>query len=217
MPPLEHQFGSTQFQTSISGLLKFEVKSWLGRILFKPRAPVEKYIHIGAGETVLPNFENLDFYRFRPEATSKHRVGHDLRYPLPYPDQTFSGAYSEHTLEHLYPGQAVALLKEVCRVLKPGAVFRCTVPDLKKYVDFYVGKEVDAEFRKFSSGCEAIWSLTQNWVHLSVWDASMLSQKMIEAGFKTAAEKKFREGENPDLLMDTEARRWETLYVEAVR
>ena len=108
-------------------------------------------------------------------------------------------------------------MSEIHRVLAPGAIFRCAVPDLEKYVDFYMGREVDKEFRKFRSGCEAIWSLTQNWGHLSVWDFEMLEEKLLAAGFSNVEKRAYRSGSNPDLLVDLEARKWETLYLEATK
>lgn len=209
-----HQFGSAAFQASPKGLLLFELRSWIGRTFTKAPPAKSPYLHIGSGANVRPGFENLDVHFFRG---AHGVVGHDLRYPLPYPDETFNGAYSEHALEHLYPNQAIGLLREIRRVLRPGAVFRCGVPDLEKYINFYLGNPVDPEFAKFRSGCEAIWSLTQNWGHLSVWDAAMLTSTLREVGFAEAHQTSYREGKNSELLLDQPARRWETLYVEAVR
>jgi SAM-dependent methyltransferase len=209
-----HAFGSTTFQPSMKGQLLFEFRSWLGRTFTRARAPRAAYLNLGSGINVREGYENLDLYFFRG---ARNVVGHDFRHPLPYGDQMFQGAYSEHMLEHLYPDQAKRLLAEIARVLRPGAVFRCGVPDLEKYIRFYTGDAVDPEFAKFRSGCEAIWSLTQNWGHLSVWDAPMLIANLLEAGFSDARQTQFREGRNPDLLIDQEGRRWETLYVEAVR
>jgi SAM-dependent methyltransferase len=217
MTLLTHQFGSTAFQTSAKGMLVFEVRSWFGRKFTRVRPPSNPYLQIGSGENVKVGFENLDFYPCGIKRGSPPVVGHDLRYPLPYADKSFAGAYSEHCLEHLLPNDAIRLLGDVCRVLKPGAVFRCAVPDLEKYVNFYAGKKVDAEFSKFSSGCEAIWSLTQNWGHRSVWDSAMLVAILRDAGFAEVTQVGFREGRNPDLLFDREDRRWESVYVEAVR
>jgi SAM-dependent methyltransferase len=209
-----HRFGSSAFQITPMGLLRFEFKSWIGRTFTRARPARNPYIHIGSGQNVRDGFENLDFYVLRH---ASRVVGHDLRCPLPYADETFKGAYSEHTLEHLYPDQAIRLLRETHRVLKPGAVFRCGVPDLEKYINYYVGKPVDPEFTKFQSGCEAIWSLTQNWGHLSVWDATMLTATLRDVGFSEVQQTSYREGRNPELLIDQPERRWETLYVEAVR
>jgi predicted SAM-dependent methyltransferase len=214
LPP--HQFGSTaENQTTARGLFLFELKSLVGRIIYRPRPATARYLHFGCGYNILPGFQNLDFYSFRERGKPVAR--HDLRFPLPYPDATFEGAYSEHCIEHLYPHQALQLMRELHRVLKPGGVLRVAVPDLGKYIDFYLGKSVDPEFSMFRSGCEAIWCLTQNWGHRSVWDRTMLTEKLREAGFKESHETSYRQGRNSDLLVDKEERRWETLYVEAIR
>ena len=219
MDLLTHQFGSTAFRSTARGSVLFEAKSWIGRVLFgRTRVASHPYINIGCGPNILSGFENIDFYSFGIRARRPRGVvGHDLRYPLPYSDESFAGAYSEHCLEHLHPHDALQLAREVRRVLRPGAVFRCAVPDLERYIRYYVGKSPDPEFSKFRSGCEAIWSLTQNWGHLSVWDASMLIDALRGAGFSQAAAASYRIGRNPDLLVDLSARRWETLYVEAIR
>ena len=86
---------------------------------------------------------------------AKH-LGHDLRRPLPFADGAFEGAFSEHTLEHLTAADAVALLRDVHRVMRPGAVFRVAVPDLDQYVRFYNGTNPSPEFAQFQNGCEAI-------------------------------------------------------------
>jgi SAM-dependent methyltransferase len=211
-----HQFGSTAFQPSLKGLLWFEFRSLVGRVFARAGRPTSPYINIGSGTEVMGKFQNLDFYFSGPRKGSGAIVGHDLRLPLPFPDASFSGAYSEHALEHLFPNHAIQLLRETRRILKPGSIFRCAVPDLQKYVDYYVGKSVDPEFGKFRSGRDAIWALTQNWGHLSVWDSASLIQAALDAGFSSATANDFREGANPDLLVDRQDRRWETLYVEAV-
>src|ERR1051326_2208138 len=55
---------------------------------------------------------------------------HDLSQPLPFAENSISAVYASHVLEHLYRSQAVALLSECKRVLKPGGVLRLVVPDL---------------------------------------------------------------------------------------
>jgi SAM-dependent methyltransferase len=172
---------------------------------------------VGCGENIKIGFDNMDFYSFGIRRTSRPVIGHDFRYPLPFGDMSFEGAYSEHCLEHLAPDHAIQLMHELRRVLKPGAVFRCSVPDLERYVGYYGGQEINPEFKKFRSGCEAIWSLTQNWGHLSVWDAPMLIRQLEGAGFASAARQSFRQGRNSELLIDRDDRQWESVYVEAIR
>ena len=144
----------------LKDVLKFECKSLLGRIFSKKiRNPKKNLIHIGCGENIIKDFENLDFYHVR--FWKARHVQHDLRYPLPYEDGVFEGAFSEHVLEHFYYEDAKFLLAEIYRVLDRGSFFRCAVPNLNVYVQPYIGKPVDKEFKKFSSGCEAFNHLAQ--------------------------------------------------------
>jgi predicted SAM-dependent methyltransferase len=48
---------------------------------------------------------------------------------LPFDDSTLHFIYSEHFLEHLFFDEAVSLLRECHRVLKPSGVIRTVVPD----------------------------------------------------------------------------------------
>ncbi|HTA75626.1 MAG TPA: methyltransferase domain-containing protein [bacterium] len=212
---LDHQFGSATYELNSSSVIKFELKSAIGRLFSKKnRVAQSPLLQIGCGPNIFDEFENVDFYTMR-FWQAKH-IGHDLRYPLPYGNAVFEGAFSEHTLEHLPSRYAIKLLAEVKRVLKPGSVFRISVPDLKQYIDFYNGNSSNPEFKKFSSGCEAIWSLTQNWTHLSCWDSSMLVEKLLEVGFQSAKKTAYLEGSDKRLLRDSKDRQWESVYVEAI-
>ena len=48
---------------------------------------------------------------------------------LPFADDTFTFAFSEHFFEHLFLDEACELLKECFRVLRSGACLRVVVPD----------------------------------------------------------------------------------------
>lgn len=65
---------------------------------------------------------------------------HDVRKPLPFADGVASVVYSSHLLEHLYLSEAVNLLQECRRVLRPGGVLRMVVPDLRAMIDEYLGQ-----------------------------------------------------------------------------
>jgi len=144
----------------------------------------------------------------------------DLRYPLNCKDNVFDGVYTEHTLEHLYPDQAQFLLNELYRIMKCGARIRITVPDLEKYVLFYMHNKIDDKEvfdEKYKTNCSAIRNITQNYFHLSVWDFDEIKYYLINSGFNEVVKMKFSQTKNHKLNLDLKERSWETLYVEAVK
>ena len=208
-----HQFGSRAAEWTLPRHAYFEARALVGRVFSsRRRRPKHRLLQIGSGLNPLPGFDNLDFY-FAHRGQAKH-IGHDLRRALPFDDNSFEGVYSEHTMTMLYPAEAMAVIREVHRVLKPGGIFRCSLPDLALFIQFYNGEHSSPQFNKFSSGCEAIWNLTQNHLQRSVWDAGMLKKHMLDAGFAHAEERAYREGPDERLLVDQDYRAWESLYVE---
>lgn len=201
--------------------LNFELKSYLGRIFLNNPPAIdgleEKLLHLGCGEKRFNNWINADFFvglkpwkkHLRPDWML------DLRYPLNCDNEVWDGIFSEHLIEHLSFSEVTQLFKELFRAMRYGAWLRITVPDLKKYVDYYFGNSVDKEFSQFATGCEAIDSLTHNYAHRSTWDANQLKIFLGRAGFKNISEVNFMEGSDERLLKDEIGRKWETLYMEA--
>ena len=206
------QFGYAGYKNSLTSTIKFELKSFIGR-LFSPKIRKNKFplINLGCGNIIIDGFENIDFYTIR--FWKAKSIGHDFRYKLPYANNVFEGAICDNALEHLHPSDGKKFLKEICRILKPGAILRVIVPDLQKYIDYYNGKEIK-ELEIFGNGCNAIWNLTSNWTHLAVYDSHMLSIVLEEAGFNNISIKKYMEGNDKRLLKDREGRDWEGLYIE---
>lgn len=217
-PP--HSVCSTLYQLSLRDHALFELRSFIGR-RFMNRMPRfagdgERFLNLGCGVSRFEGWTNADFFPdCRPWKRHSLEWMLDLRYPLNCDDETWDGIFSEHTLEHLYPDRALALLKELRRTMKTGAWLRVTVPDLRKYVSCYVGGGSGEGFGQWPTGCEAIRSLTQNWGHLSVWDAPLLGRFLEDAGFLAVKEVGFGEGADARLLKDSPERCWETLYMEA--
>lgn len=206
------KFGYQQYKTTLRSLIKFELKSFFGR-MFSPKIRKNRYrfINIGCGNQIHEGFENLDFYALR-FWKSKH-IGHDLRYRLPYKDLSFEGAFCDNVLEHLHPSDAINFLKDVKRILKKDGIFRIIVPDLEKYVSYYKNRSPE-EFNFFGNGCNAIWNLTHNWGHLSVWDYEMMNLQLSKIGFKNIKQCEPLNGSNKKLILDFPGREWECLYIE---
>jgi predicted SAM-dependent methyltransferase len=208
------------YQWEIKSALHFELKSFIGRTFFNQQPSLKgtrNLLNLGCGSTLFEGWVNADFFvlNFLRSDVSRPEWMLDLRFPLNCPDTVWDGVFSEHTLEHLYPNQALNLLKETYRTMKPGAWLRITVPDLKKYVNYYLSRTGHEKFKGWSTGCEAIRTLTQDYLHLSVWDAELLGIFLKEVGFEEIREVPFMEGTDSTLLKDKAERRWESLYMEA--
>jgi SAM-dependent methyltransferase len=69
---------------------------------------------------------------------SHYFLEHDATEPFPFADEAFDWVYSEHFVEHLHPGDTIAWLEDVRRILRPGGRVRISTPDLRKYVRGYL-------------------------------------------------------------------------------
>ncbi|MDJ0902261.1 MAG: methyltransferase domain-containing protein [Xenococcus sp. MO_188.B8] len=214
----------TEHHQTLVPLLKFEIKSFYGRF-FQKKPPLKKQeknlLHLGCGPNHFSGWINADFF-LKPIIdvfSLKPDWMLDLRYPLKCDDNVWDGVFSEHVIEHLYPHEVLNLLRELNRTMKPGSWLRITVPDLRKYIQYYCDKSDQSLEQRFSeewnTGCEAISSLTQNYGHFSAWDSQLLELFFAKAGFTNIKEVAFRQGTDKVLLMESEGRRWETLYMEA--
>src|ERR1700733_13753782 len=83
-------------------------------------------LNFGCGTRYAPGWTNIDFHG---EGTHVKRV--NLLAGFPFPDNSFDAVYSSHVLEHFTPQQGSFLIRESCRVLKPGGILRTVVPDLE--------------------------------------------------------------------------------------
>jgi predicted SAM-dependent methyltransferase len=125
---------------------------------FSSQGGSPRKLHLGCGLVTPPTWLNVDgslnarlgkypFVRslagFIGLTDSKARFdksifGHDLRKPLPWPDNTFDGIYASHLFEHMYLDEVRRLALECRRVLRPGGALRVVVPDVAVLVEGYV-------------------------------------------------------------------------------
>jgi SAM-dependent methyltransferase len=150
----------------------------------------------------------------------------DFRKKLPFPDASFDAVYSSHTVEHLHRDEAIKMLQEAMRVLKPGGRCRTLVPDMRSIVREYLGEiemkwfsdEAEEELRK--DPCRRIclrlvmrpehaprgnllmrmYRLAKDHhYHKWMYDAPSLVKLMTEAGFVDCRERGFLDSEIPHL------------------
>jgi predicted SAM-dependent methyltransferase len=175
-------------------------------------------INLGCGPVPLHGWVNVDIAR------SPHvDVVWDLRRGLPFADESCAVIFSEHVIEHLSKEDAEKLLGECCRVLQRGGVLRLSTPDAGRYLRSYAG---DREFLRHPSFPQEVETpldrvnmmMREGGQHLWVYDAESLLLLLRRAGFSASVEQQFGVSQHPRLQnIDTEARAFESFYVEAVK
>ena len=218
-------FYNPNYKPSLKKVISFELKSRIGKLLKSKKNFItnKKFLNIGCGSIRPANFMNIDFYEisfknplsFLPKKRDNF-VGLDLRNEkLPFAEATFEGVFTEHALEHFYPDDVKNIISEIFRVLKLNGVIRIIIPDLEKYIKYYNGEIKHRNFEIYRNKNEAIWSLTQNYGHHSVWDFFSMKNLLTKIGFEEVKLLEFGKTQNVNLKIDRNDRSWNSLYIEA--
>ena len=187
-------------------------------------------VNIGCGGNPTPGWINLDVI--------SHPEVHfwDCRSGLPFADDAVTAIYSEHFFEHLdLESEARPFVRECMRCLRSGGVLRLVVPDAGAYLQAYSGPwEVLANMRPLDRTTDGWRDRRLGWVyqtkmqfmnaifrqraeHKYAYDAETLVLVMREAGFMNVVVQQFGVSIDPNMAPDSNDRRTESLYVEAVK
>ena len=153
----------------------------------------------------------------------------DLTKRIPFPDQSVDYIYCGHMIEHLSPSASSAMLDECRRIIKPGGLVRFSTPDLREFVDEYLGapddagnQPADALMVRLGTYVDSDGPLLKRFLvrhssafhHQWLYDAASLKAKFVEAGFENVEQASFHDGTFPDL--DRLEFREEGLFLNAV-
>lgn len=191
----------------LTDALRMRERGKAGRVTGSPLL-----LHLGSGGEHKANWVNIDLIGDPVE------ISWNLARPLPFPDNSVDGVFHEHLLEHLPLADTEPFMRECHRVLKPGAIARAGVPDAGRLLTSYAG---DGEYlEKLHPGRPtrmlAVQELFYWHRHCTMFDTETLALVFRSAGFPEPEERQFGETALPD-TPDTERRRDETLYMEAVK
>ena len=213
-----------------------------GRVLAPPTDLDTVKLNLGCGLAVTPGWINIDgsinalianfpvfthsfFYRVTGarayyskseycKLLGENRfVHHELSSSIPYPDNSVDVIFSSHFLEHLYYDQALNLINECYRSLKPGGILRISIPDLEYAIGQYHKGRKDEMLRNF-------FFVEEDGNHFSrhkyMYDFQMLEKILVNTGFLNVTRCSYRTGNTPDIeILDN--RPEESLFVEASR
>lgn len=128
----------------------------------------------------------------------------DATKALPFPDETFDYVFSEHMIEHICYQDAMRLIEEVYRILKPGGRVRISTPDLRFLIDLYEQDKSEVQRRYLAWAAGAFLSDTKlpnipsevealdafvinnfvrNWGHQFIYDHKTLASALTRCGF----------------------------------
>lgn len=163
----------------------------------------EKWINFDASPTLriqkMPLLGKLMKSRLNAVFPANVKYG-DIVKGLPVIDNSCDGIYCSHVLEHLALNDFRTALKNTYKVLKPGGLFRCVVPDLeliaKNYihsletkketasVDFIGRDSLLGTYERPKGFKGMVTAYMGNSHHLWMWDHYSLSAELEQAGFK---------------------------------
>ncbi len=175
-------------------------------------------VHLGCGYRPLKGWINVDQAR-GPDV----QVVWDLRRGLPFRDQSCAMIFSEHLIEHVPKEAANSLLAECCRTMSKGGVLRLSTPDAGRYLRSYAGDQEFLRHPSFGADAEAPMDRVNQMMreygqHLWVYDAETLTLALKRAGFSRIVEQEFAQSLVPKMQgIDSEARAFESFYLEAVK
>lgn len=175
-------------------------------------------INLGCGSSALEGWVNVDIAR-GPSID----VVWDLRQGLPFADGSCAAIFSEHVIEHVTKEDGLKLLRECHRVLQRGGVLRLSTPDAEKYLRSYAGDREFLRHPEFPQPVETPLErinimMREGGQHLWVYDSEALCLLLRSAGFASCTEQQFGVSQHPRMQnLDAATRRFESLYVEAVK
>jgi predicted SAM-dependent methyltransferase len=213
--------GEFEFGLSVAQATFYRLERALGDAFFRrPPPPVAEpcFLNLGCGPHIFEGWVNADDYAFKRglrEQAFRPNWRLDITRPWNCPADHWDGVFTEHVLEHVSYSEAIFVMRECLRTLKPGAWLRISVPDVRTYVELYEGRLSRPEFAPIPHPAVGISFLTQMHMHRSAWDADLMTRVLTEIGFADARSASFGQGADPRLVRDDADKVHESLYVEA--
>jgi len=146
-------------------------------------------LHLGSGTKYLDGYINIDFPQSEHSVIEvKADIYKDIR-KLEYDDDSVDEIRTHHVLEHFSRQEALKLLAQWRRWLKPHGLLHIETPDFKKSAEAYInaGKK-----RRFELGRHIFGSQEAKWAyHLDFWDAGKFRYVLGKLGFVNIRLKRF--------------------------
>ena len=131
-------------------------------------------LHLGCGKRHIPGFVHIDAVDY-PHVDHVATID-NLSF---IPDDSVDLIYNCHVLEHFKRRDVERVLREWCRVLKPGGVLRISVPDFSRLCEVYQREgKLDLVIGSLFGRQDYLYN-----IHYNVFDFAALSEVLQQAGF----------------------------------
>ncbi len=180
-------------------------------------------LHLGCGTMYKEGWINID--NNSDHNIEKLDLNWDLRYDLPFDDNSADFIFNEHFLEHLTAEEGQRSLKDFLRVLKPNGVMRVAMPDLATMVTTYLDpnwkERLGPYLKKYrldfiETRAELLNINFRAWGHKWLYDWEELERRLKQAGGKNIVQAKIYISSHPELC-DLETRGASTLVAEVCK
>ena len=148
----------------------------------------------------------------------------DIRKKFPLNNDSVDYIYCSQVLEHFEKYEAIKILTESLRVLKPGGLIRISVPDIKKMLNHdLTAREVNVlwwGYEKDIPPANIIAQISRLFIRDHQWhyDTKSMRQLLSDSNFRDIEVCSFRKGKIPDLdRLELEIHQPHSLYVEAIK
>ncbi len=168
--------------------------------LARRTSPNGLYLHLACGGKYIPGMVNIDVNFFR-----KTDVWLDLRNGLPCTDGSVFFVYFCTSIQHLLPEDALRLLREIRRVLRPDGIARLSTISIEHALDIASGKAKSTWPRVFDDPLsQAINYLFCDGQCRYAYSFSILESFARQAGFREVIHYSQEHGTQPKRYGDVE-------------
>jgi len=154
------------------------------------------FLNIGSGIFRHKLWVNLDHYskRYRQNIVDVD-IDLSISPKLPFQNNSFLGAYTSHTIEHLDIEAVENIFTEVWRVLSPNGIFRVTTPDADfVFENKYFSKYIDANYNNYFYGGK---TNNRPESHRSSWNENKLKKLFDDNNFSTSYRSEYGKSKCP--------------------
>ena len=147
-------------------------------------------LNIGCGNNHIPGWLNVDL-----DCGVRAGVVYlDATRPFPIKTGAFDAVLYEHMIEHIPKPDAVRMIGEIFRVLKPGGKFRVVTPDLDTLIDLF-RRPIEGPAQRYMDCIARIHGVTSvspgdavnlafyEYGHRHIYMVSELRSMLVDAGF----------------------------------